>query len=208
MHSAALQKHLLRLFQQHQIELEPDEDDWLVTEGDFPAIRASWSDGVADQPGRLDIDVVLDEARQIEESFAGVGAGEAGWRDAMASFERSALPVLLAACWYVTDQRKLTIEAWEIGLRTFDVFVGPYAEDVPVGVIEQVTEAFKRDVLSPELHWLRWFYRRDADGVGAVEVLRDNQPWAAAEQALASLAWPTEPGYRARGLLMLDVRDY
>ncbi len=42
MDSAALQKQLLRLFERHDVELDPDEDGWLVTDGDFPAIRAEW----------------------------------------------------------------------------------------------------------------------------------------------------------------------
>ena len=61
MDSAALQKYLLRLFERHDVELEADEDGWLVTDGDFPAIRADWHEGVAGEPGRLDVDVVLGE---------------------------------------------------------------------------------------------------------------------------------------------------
>ena len=77
-------------------------------------------------PGRLDIDVVLGEDRQIEESFAGTGIGESGCRDALQAFERNIFHVLLAACWYVTDERNLRIEAWSIGTRTWDVFIGPF----------------------------------------------------------------------------------
>jgi len=104
--SNTLQTELLHLFERHDVELEVDED-WLVTDGDFPAVRASWHEGGAGAPGRLDVDVVISEERHIEESFAGNGQGIAGLRDALGAIERHVLLVLLAACWYVTDDRRI-----------------------------------------------------------------------------------------------------
>ena len=126
MDSAALQKYLLRLFERHDVELEADEDGWLVTDDDFPAIRAEWHEGSAGEPGRLDVDVVLSEERRIEESFTGIGRGDVGCRDALHTFEQNVFHLLLAACWYVTDDRKMRITAWDIGVRTWDVFIGPF----------------------------------------------------------------------------------
>ena len=40
MDSAALQKYLRQLFERHGVELDADEDGWLVTDDDFPAVRA------------------------------------------------------------------------------------------------------------------------------------------------------------------------
>src|SRR6185312_9638271 len=113
MDSAALQKYLLRLFERHDVQLDADEDGWLTTDGDFPTVRAQWHEGAAGAPGHLDIDVVLSEDRGIEESFAGHGAGTDGCMAALRAFEQSAFHPLLAACWYVTDDRKLTITSWE-----------------------------------------------------------------------------------------------
>src|SRR3546814_14544093 len=78
------------------VELDADEDGWLVTDGDFPAIRAEWHEGAAGEPGRLDVDVVLSEERRIEESFAGIGAGVGGCREALPAFEQNVFPVPLA----------------------------------------------------------------------------------------------------------------
>ena len=50
MDSASLQKYLLRLFERHDVELDEDEDGWLVTDGDFPAIRAGWHPGIVGEP--------------------------------------------------------------------------------------------------------------------------------------------------------------
>ena len=124
MNDNALQADLLRLFERHDVELERDEE-WLVTDGDFPAVRASWREGSEGAPGRLDVDVVISEERHIEESFAGNGSGDAGARDALKAFEHNVLYVLLAACWYVTDDRRIQLQSWDLGVRNWDVFVGP-----------------------------------------------------------------------------------
>jgi hypothetical protein len=217
MDSSALRKYLRRLFAQHEVALEADDDEWLVTDGDFPAIRASWHVGGADAPGRLDVDVVLSEERRIEESFAGVGGADVGCRDALHAFEQNVFHVLLAACWYVTDDRKLQISAWDTGVRTWDVFAGPFgvrgagdvAAIVPADTMTLVEAALKRVVLTPELHWLRLVHRHGDDGGACSEASLDNEPWAAGTLALDAAAWPsTGSGYSARCFVMLDVRDY
>lgn len=213
MNANAIQADLVRLFERHDVELELDED-WLVTDGDFPAVRASWHDGSGDTPGRLDVDVVISEERHIEESFAGMGQGDAGVRDALKAFERNVLYVLLAACWYVTDDRRIQLQSWDLGLRSWDVFVGPLTfsrDDVaaPEGLLPGLQDALRNESLSGELHWVRLFHRRADDGSVVTEALLDNQPWPGGDRLLGQLAWPsTEKGYSARCFVALDIRDY
>ncbi|MBT2118224.1 hypothetical protein KK141_04260 [Dyella sp. LX-66] len=213
MNGQSVQTDLLRLFERHEVELELDEE-WLVTDGDFPAIRATWHEGAGDAPGRLDVDVVISEERHIEESFAGQGRGDAGMCDALKAFERNALYVLLASCWYVTDDRRMQLQNWELGLRSWDIFVGPLAmsrDDVaaPDGLLQGLQEALRNESLSGELHWIRLFYRRADDGAVLAEALLDNQPWPGGDRLLAQLAWPSGgPGYSARCFITLDIRDY
>lgn len=216
MDSAALQKYLLRLFERHEVQLETDEDGWLTTDGDFPSVRAQWHAGTASEPGHLDLDVVLSEERCIEESFAGHGGGADACMAALRAFEQCAFHPLLAACWYVTDERKLTYTSWEIGVRTWDVFAGPFTlhgmDITDLELLEQVpaviASALQRETLSPELHWLRLVYRRTTEGETRCEVLLDNEPWTAGSATLTAMAWPHEGSYSAHGFVALDVRDY
>jgi len=214
MDGAALQKYLLRLFERHDVELDVDEDGWLVTDGDFPAIRAAWHEGATGEPGRLDVDVVLSEERHIEESFAGIGGGDAGCRDALRAFEHDVFHVLLAACWYVTDERRMRIAAWDIGVRTWDVFIGPFSArgadvaGVPGEALASIEAALKREALSPELHWLRLVCRHAEGGDSRCEALLDNEPWTAGTLALTAVPWPRGGDYVARCFMLLDVRDY
>ncbi|MFK2877468.1 DUF6348 family protein [Rhodanobacter hydrolyticus] len=213
MDTATLQRHLLRLFERHEVELEPDED-WLLTDGDFPAVRASWHDAIADAPGRLDLDIVLNEDQQIEESYAGIGTGDAACRDALERFEQGSLHVLLAACWYVTDARKLQLDSWDIGVHGWDAFIGPLvvqgtAVTLPADALAPLTAALRSEALAPRMHWVRMFLRREANGETTVETRLDNEPWPAGDHALSAVAWPpaAEP-YRVRCFMMLDIRDY
>jgi len=213
MQDTELQRYLLRLFERHDVELEPDEE-WLMTDGDFPAVRASWFEGAAGEPGRLDVDVVLSEDRHIEESFAGVGGGEAGCLDALKAFEHGVFHVLLAACWYVTDDRRMDLHSWDFGIRTWDVFVGPWLSskegmEPPAEWMPVLRAALQNEALNPELHWVRLFYRRDDDGTVSAEALLDNAPWPAGDRLLTSLPWPAgDQGYSVRGFIALDIRDY
>ncbi|GLQ49343.1 DUF6348 family protein [Dyella flava] len=213
MNDHTLQTDLLRLFARHDVELELDEE-WLMTDGDFPAVRASWSEGGEGAPGRLDVDVVISEERHIEESFAGNGRGDAGVRDALKAFERNVLHVLLAACWYVTDDRRIQLQSWDLGVRTWDVFVGPltFSRDglaAPEGLLPALHDALRKESLSGEMHWIRLFHRRADDGSVVAEALLDNQPWPGGDRLLGQLSWPSaEQGYSARCFIALDIRDY
>jgi len=212
MDDATPQAALRRLFERHEVTLEPDEDGWLLTDGDFPAIRAHWQPPAAGEPGRLDVDLVVGEDRCLEDSFAGADA-----REALAAFEQSSFHLLLAACWYVTDDRRMRFAAWDIGVRTWDVFVGPLvtrpAADEPAAMPADAALALQQAAgqlaLTPQLHWIHLLHRREGDAPAIHEALLDGEPWAAGTAILASSAWPVlGPGSTARQLIVLDVRDY
>jgi Family of unknown function (DUF6348) len=211
---STIQAFLLQLFARHGIELEVYEE-WLIADGDFPAIRGFWNEGKGDEPGRLDIDVVLDEERRIEESFPGIGRGETGCLDALEVFARNDFHVLLAACWQVADDRQLTLRPLDIGGRIWEAYVGHFAlrgiDALPETLTSRLLEAIEDTLgafrLEPELHWIRFFYGND-NGDVRVEALMDNELWPKGEKALTALPWPKhDAAYSARGLIALEPRD-
>ena len=183
-----------------------------------PPSAPSWHEGSGGEPGRLDVDVVLGEDRRIEESFAGVGGAEAGCRDALDAFEQNAFHLLLAACWYVTDDRRMRIAAWDIGVRTWDVFIGPFqlrgADDRDLAMPHDATDR-DRGRLAAGVADTRAALAAPGpphgdDGDMRCEALLDNEPWTAGTLALdcRGLAGGRRQIYSARCFVMLDcARD-
>ncbi|KAF1006139.1 MAG: hypothetical protein GAK28_02757 [Luteibacter sp.] len=198
-----IQNALIDLFADHAIGLEPDED-WLLTEGDdFPAVRGIWHEGKDGGMGRLDLDIVLDEERTIEESFGGVGGGKAGCRDALNNFARNDFHVVLAACWHAVNKEKLAVRELTAGAHRFTVYVGDFTLrgdegtelEIPEDALSALEAAIATAPLTADVHWIRVFYGNTGDGKNQVEVLLDNEPWAAGHKAIASVEWPQRERY-------------
>jgi hypothetical protein len=198
-----IQNQLTDLFADHDIGLEPDED-WLLTEGDdYPALRGIWHEGKEGGMGRLDIDIVLDEERTIEESFGGMGGGKTGVRDALDSFARNDFYVVLAACWHQVNTKKLAVHELTAGVHPFTVYIGDFTrrggDDAPTGLSEDGLSALEAAIatapLTDDVHWIRVFYGNVGDGSQQIEVLLDNEPWAAGHKAIASVEWPASSSY-------------
>ena len=63
--------------------------------------------------------------------------------------------------------------------------------------------AIRHESLEHDLHWFR-FYVGNLKGEFTFEALKDNEPWAAGESALASCGWsPTDKFYSARLFMVL-----
>ena len=211
-----IQNQLIDLFADHDIGLEPDED-WLLTEGDdYPALRGIWHEGKEGGMGRLDIDIVLDEERTIEESFGGMGGGKAGVRDALDSFARNDFYVVLAACWHQVNTKKLAVHELAAGVNPFTVYIGDFTrrgeKDAPTELSEDGLSALEAAIatapLTNDVHWIRVFYGNVGDGSKQIEVLLDNEPWAAGHKAIASVEWPELASYYSlRNFIALVPKD-
>jgi hypothetical protein len=138
----------------------------------------------------------------IEECFAGIGEGEVGLRDALANFTVNSFHVLLAALWNQNDETQVTTEDWSIGGRQYTAFIGNFGTrgsegvvaDVPADLFAQVESAIKRDSLTGDLHWFRFFFCNVA-GQRIVEALKDNETWDTGMRCLESVQWSDSMGY-------------
>lgn len=211
MNSQQLQQAIATLFTRHGVELLPHED-WLLQGGTFPAIRVAWHERPEGRSGRLDVEVVAGPGRYMLESFAGVGGGEAGCKDAFQQFVINDFHVLLAAFWGIMRPEEVTVEHWEIGGQPFTAYIGGFGTraavegpvEIPPQAFVTVEAALKKTDLPQALHWARIFHC-NINAQGSVsEALLDNEPWPEGEVALKSIDWPvTDHYYSVRNFLIL-----
>ncbi|MCB9882187.1 MAG: hypothetical protein H6834_10375 [Planctomycetes bacterium] len=187
------------------------ENDWILPERSEAPLRTLWFPSESGRGGQLDVHVALGDERTIVESFGGVGAGEAGERDALQNFMINSFHVLMSALWSRGVEEQVQAERWTIGEVEFRVLIGnlgvrsagEVALDLPKELFETVEAAIRRETFDECVHWVRTF-TGVFDERCIFEALVDNEEWPAGCDALASLTWP-RPGvfYSVRNFLML-----
>jgi hypothetical protein len=202
------QAWLLELFKRHGL-VSTVHDEWVLPNANLPGIRGTWHPG--ETHGRLDMQVLVRDGVLIEECFGGFGVGDFGLADGLQNFTINSFHVLMSALWAHHDPEQVESEAWNVGSRRFDVFIGNVgtrgsagvAPSMPAGMMTTLEDAIRHESLERDLHWFR-FYVGHVKGEFTFEALKDNEPWAAGESALASCGWtPTDKFYSARLFMML-----
>jgi hypothetical protein len=202
--SAALRDLLTR----HGLECST-EQEWIVPDGQLPAIRAQWHP--RETSGRLDVHVLLEKGRIIEECFAGIGTGRTGFADALNNFMVNSLHVLLSSLWGIKDDEQVASENWKIGGRQFTAYIGNFGRrasegvrvDVPKDLFETIQNRICHEDLPDDIHWFRVFFC-SLGGQHTYEALRDNEPWEAGIEGLKGITWPeTDRYYSFRNFIIL-----
>jgi hypothetical protein len=199
---------LAEIFRGHGIECSRVQDAWLAPNDELPAIRALWLPG--DQVGHLDVQVLLPDGSIIDEAFAGLGDGEQGLADALQNFVSSSLHVLLAGLWGIIEEGQLDIEEWQIGDRSYSLYLGNYAirsfqtqEIDPPDQLFQIAEQMIRSEQPPsEISWYR-FYMANLRSGHSYEVLRNNEAWHAMNAQMPNVDWPERDHFYSFRLFML-----
>jgi hypothetical protein len=111
---SAVMEALSELLRRHGLDCAR-EKEWIVPNGQLPAIRAKWHPRVT--TGQLDVQVLLEKGRIIEESFIGIGTGAPGLADALKNFMINSLHVLLSSLWDIKDDQQVLSEKWQVGGR-------------------------------------------------------------------------------------------
>ena len=196
------QQFLQKLFEKQGIHLDHHEG-WLMTDRRLPAIKATWHSGVNEITGRLDIIIVLSDKRHVEESFAGIGEGKTGLKDAFRSFMLNSFHVMLAAFWDAIDYKHINVEEWGIAGHRWIAYIGNFGTrtwadepvPIPADAFDDLEAAIKREPLRDECHWFRAFYSNVGNGQIVIEALFDNREWRGGRRALAAISWPTRNAY-------------
>jgi hypothetical protein len=201
------------LLEGHGLELA-FHDDWLLPDGQLPAIRPLWFDGPDTEGPRLDVQVLLDDERLVIESFAGVGSGQEALRDAIANLTINSLHVLLSALWGVSLPEQVTVEEWDLSGVRRPVHIGDFGcrksagPDVPVPgeLFPAIEQAIRSEALSAAHHWFRTYACHVPGRPFIFEALLDNEEWPAGESALASVPWPeNDQFYSVRNFIFIPA---
>ena len=205
---SAVAQALSELLSRHGLDCTR-EREWIVPNGQLPAIRAKWYP--REKSGQLDVQVLLEKGRIIEECFAGIGRGPAGFADALKNFMINSLHVLLSSLWDITDDQQVLIENWEVGGRQFTAYIGNFGRrasgglrvEVPQDLFATIEERIRHEYLLGDVHWFRHFFC-SLSGEPTYEALKDNVPWEAGMAGLKGIAWPEIEGfYSVRNFIVL-----
>lgn len=201
------QAWLRELFKRHGLD-STVHDGWVRPNAELPAIRGTWHPG--ETHGRLDIHVLVHDGVLIEECFAGFGAGNIGLSDGLRSFTINSFHTLLAALWSRHDPEQVEIDSWTVASRRFSAFIGNVGTrsstgvtpSIPTGLMPRIEAAIRSEPLEHDLHWYR-VYVGQVNGEFTFEALKDNDPWVAGANALASCRWATCDGFYSARLFMV-----
>lgn len=209
MEPISLLEELSELMSAHNINFHI-VGEWITPYGKLPAIRATWYP--REENGRLEIDVLLEDRRIINECFAGIGAGRSGLNDALQNFCVNSFHVLLASFWEINDPDQVMTECWNIAGKEYTTYIGNFGTrgnasagvgtKIPAGLFEAIEKAIKSEPLSDQYSWFRCFFC-DLSGEQTFEALKNNEVWESGMQALKSLPWVKTNGYYSVRIFLL-----
>jgi Family of unknown function (DUF6348) len=208
MEPATLENELSDLMKAHDVPFHV-ENEWIVPFSKLPAIRATWYP--RESSGLLEVNVLLEDERIINECFAGIGSGSEGIRDALQNFCVNSFHVLLASLWSLDDPDQVMTEHWNLAGKKYTAYIGNFGTrgsnevdaQIPQGLFETIEKAIKSESLNNDLSWFRCFFC-DVSGEQTFEALKNNEVWESGVEALKSLLWVKTNGYYSvRNFLVL-----
>jgi hypothetical protein len=196
---SAVAEALCELLSRHGLDCTR-EQEWIVPKGQLPAIRAQWHP--RETSGQLNVQVLLEKGRIMEECFVGIGTGAPGFADALKNFMINSLHVLLSSLWNIKDDQQVLCEKWQVGDRQFTAYIGNFGRrasggmrvEVPKNLFDTIESRIRHERLPGDIHWFRFFFC-SLSGQHTYEALKDNVPWEAGLEGLKRIAWPEIDGY-------------
>lgn len=162
---------------------------------------------------QLDIRLQLSRERWLIESFGGFGdTRDQAVGDAFSTLVRGSLHVLLRAFFSVPGyEEQITVESWNIAGTPRTVVFGnavlhgraPEAVRDPTEWFGRLETGIRSQALSPEAHWIRFYYAHNRGEELATEALLDNETWTSVEELMQAFPWPASEGFYSARLFLV-----
>ena len=191
--------------------------DWVVVDGNFPALSAVFVNERQLEHGasvQLDVRVLLAGGQQMIESFGGGGSdGSEARANAFEGFCRGSLHVLMAAFWNQVDEDQVAVEFWELGGTMWRAVIGNFITkgqdgrqpQIPQELFPTIEHHIKQLSPAEDTLWVRTYFCNVGSAPTVTEVLLNNQHWLETEAAIAGLPWEAAPYfYSVRNFLILQ----
>lgn len=199
MEPISITKEISDLFLSHEIPFHA-EGEWIVPFSKLPAMRATWFQ--REGSGVLEIEVLLEDERIVNECFAGIGSSIEGIKDALQNFCVNSFHVFLAAFWELNDSDQVVTETWSFHGKKYTSFIGNFGTrcsagekaEIPEGCLESIQTAIQNSPLEFSVSWFRCFFCNFA-GERTFEALKNNEVWELGLSALQSLNWKEKESY-------------
>jgi len=207
-----LQNHKLKeLLEAHGLQCI-EHNDWIVPNGDFPAICMIWYPKPEQRSGVLQVEVLIDENTKLEECVGGMGLGDEALLDAFHNFCVNSLHVLLAAFWGIEELGQIEKESWKIGGESYTAYIGPFGTrnssenhlGIPSQAFEHIETAIKETRINEKYNWFRTYFCNLNEEKKVYEALFNNQDWPEGEKYLKLVQWYSpDTFYSVRNFLIL-----
>ena len=199
---------LKELLESHGLEVEV-KGDWLLPNGELPAIHAHWDADASENVGQLGIEILYDTQKEtIIEQFGGFGEREVQLLKAFENFSLNSLHLFLALFWNNSTEQ-VRRESWKIGDEEYIAYIGDLAItsvgndeiEIPESYESLIKELIVEESLHHKFHWFG-FYANNSYDIYSSSF--DNTPWEKGVDGLKSLDWETrEEFYGVRQFIAL-----
>jgi len=211
-------EQLIEILGQYDVNLEQLED-YYFADGLFPGIVAQafemedFGESVVVQ---LDITMLFPEQSFVESFVAQAESHEEAIAIAFQQFEVNVLHTFITAFWENSKkvENGVGTDIWEINGERWQAVVSNFGyrgaeefdniiEDVN-SMYDVIESAIKALPLSENIYAFRTVYTNTSEGERISEAYNNNEPFAALEKAVSSLAWkPLHSFYTVRNLVLL-----
>lgn len=207
---------LVTLFRDHDVEVEIQDETVILTHTPYQMEGRIVREQVQHKTHsvQLDIRFHLNPETMLVESFAGLGSDRVtAIRDSLENLTRSSFHVILRA-FVMPDDEQVTVEDWHFGSVARKVVIGnatfrgspPNVAGDPSQWFPLLESGIRKTALTPDCHWIRFYYAHLKGLALDCEVLVDNENSASLRELMLAFPWPTSEGFYSARIFLIVQR--